>query len=40
MSFFADLLAAIGAGFAETGTSGCYVLFTDEPKMPKSLIEK
>ena len=40
MSFIANLLAKLGFGAATTGTQGCYVWFTDEPKMPKSLIEK
>ena len=40
MSFLADLLAKIGAGVAATGTQGCWVFIVDEPKMPKSLIEK
>ena len=38
--FIADLLAMIGLGAATTGTQGCYVFFTDEPKMPSCLIEK
>ena len=40
MSFIANLLAKLGAGVANTGSSACPYLFTDEPKMPKSLIEK
>ena len=40
MKFLADILAAIGAGAASVGTQGCVIWFTDEPKMPKSLIEK
>ena len=40
MSFLADLLAKIGAGVASSGTQGCWALIFDEPKMPKSLIEK
>ncbi len=40
MSFIADLLAKIGGSAASTGTKGCYLWFIDEPKMPKSLIEK
>ena len=40
MSFIADLLAKIGFGAAVTGTQGCYIFFTDEPKMPSCLIEK
>ena len=40
MSFFAELLAKIGLGAALTGTQGCFVLFTDETKMPKALLDK
>lgn len=40
MSFIADILASIGMGAATTGAQGCIVLFVDEPKMPKCLIEK
>lgn len=40
MSFIADLLAKIGGGAANTGTQGCVFWIMDEPKMPKSLIEK
>ena len=40
MSFIADLLAKLGIGAATTGTQACAYLFMDEPRMPKSLIEK
>ena len=40
MSFIAELLAKLGLGAANTGTQGCLFLIMDEPKMPKSLIEK
>ncbi len=40
MKFIADILAKIGGAAASAGTQGCYVLIIDEPKMPKSLIEK
>ena len=40
MSFIANLLAKIGIGAAVTGTQGCLYWIMDEPKMPKSLIEK
>lgn len=36
----ASLLSAIGAFAATIGTQGCLLLIVDEPKMPKSLIEK
>ena len=40
MSFIADLLAKLGLGVANVGTQGCAFFILDEPKMPKSLIEK
>jgi cyclic lactone autoinducer peptide len=40
VNFIANILAAIGAGAATTGTQGCIVWLVDEPKMPKCLIEK
>lgn len=40
MNFIAEILAAIGKGVATTGTQGCIVYFMDEPKMPKSLLNK
>ena len=40
MKFIADILAAIGNSTANAGTQGCYWWFTDEPKAPKSLIER
>ena len=40
MSFIANLLAKLGLGAAATGTQACIFYIIDEPKMPKSLIEK
>lgn len=40
MNFIANVLAAIGMCAATTGTQGCFILFFDEPKAPKFLIEK
>lgn len=40
MKFIANILAAIGGSAASAGTQGCLFLIMDEPKMPKSLIEK
>ena len=40
MSFIAELLAKLGVGAANVGTQACAYWFIDEPKMPKSLIEK
>ena len=40
MGKLATILAAIGSAAATMGTQACLTWFTDEPKMPKSLIEK
>lgn len=40
MKFVASVLAALGSVAATMGTQACIVWFMDEPKMPKSLIEK
>ena len=40
MGKLAAILAAIGSAAATMGTQACWFLFTDEPKMPRSLIEK
>ena len=40
MNFIADLLAKLGGSAATSGTQGCVFWFMDEPKIPKSLIEK
>ena len=40
MNFVAELLAKLGLGAANAGTQGCQWWIIDEPKMPKSLIEK
>ena len=40
MSFIAELLAKLGVSAANSGTQACSFWFVDEPKMPKSLIEK
>ena len=40
MGIIANILAALGKGAATTGTQGCFILFIDEPKMPKALLEK
>ena len=37
---FATLLSWIGSLSASTGTKACTVWFIDEPKMPKSLLNK
>lgn len=35
-----SIISALGALVAATATSGCLIFFVDEPKMPKSMIEK
>lgn len=39
MSILSNILKALGVSAATVGTQGCWVLFFDEPKMPKSLIK-
>lgn len=36
----ANLLALLGSLAATIGTQGCIILIADEPKMPKSLLNK
>ncbi len=33
-------ISALGALVAATATSGCLVIFVDEPVMPKSMLER
>lgn len=40
MGKLAAILAAIGSVAATMGTQACLAWLMDEPKMPKSLIEK
>lgn len=40
MKLVAKVLAVLGAVAATVGTQGCIYLFIDEPKMPKSLLNK
>ena len=37
---FAGLLSWIGSLSASAGTKACILWFSDEPKMPKSLLNK
>lgn len=37
---FAALLSWLGGLSASMGTKACTILFADEPKMPKSLLNK
>ena len=38
-ALFASLMSVIGAGAANLGTQATWFFWTDEPKMPKSLIK-
>ena len=40
MKLFYSVLAAVGAVAATLGTQGCMIFVFDEPKMPKSLLNK
>ena len=40
MKLIASILSSVGALVASIGTSGCTYLIADEPKMPKSLLNK
>lgn len=40
MKLLAAALGFMGGFVSTTGTQGCNFLLADEPKMPKSLIEK
>lgn len=35
-----SIVSALGAAVAATATSGCLIVFVDEPTMPKAMIEK
>ena len=39
MSFFANVLAALGIGSANTGSQACICFLIDEPECPESLIK-
>lgn len=39
-SLFAKICSLLGGFGASAGSTACTVWFYDEPKMPKSLIEK
>ena len=40
MKLFSSVLAVLGTVSATLGTQGCTFLILDEPKMPKSLLNK
>lgn len=35
-----SIVSALGALVAATATSGCVLIYVDEPVMPKSMLEK
>lgn len=35
-----SIVSALGAAVAATATTGCFVVFIDEPTMPKAMLEK
>lgn len=35
-----SIVSALGAAVAATATSGCLVVWIDEPTMPKCMLEK
>lgn len=37
--FFANLLAMLGIGAANTGSQACILMVIDEPECPESLIK-
>ena len=39
-ALFISLISAVGALVAASATSGCIMVFIDEPTMPKSMLEK
>ncbi len=38
MKLLASVSAFLGALVAATATTGCYIVFIDEPEMPESLL--
>lgn len=40
MKFLAAILTALASGAATMGSQACLYFIMDEPKMPKSLLEK
>lgn len=35
-----SIVSALGALFATSATTGCIMIWIDEPEMPKAMIEK
>ncbi len=40
IAFLTSLVAAAGSALAAVSTTGCLLVFFDEPEMPKSMIER
>ncbi len=38
MKYLTAALAFLGAFAAATATTGCFIIFADEPEMPESLL--
>lgn len=38
-SLFAALMSVVGMGAANVGSQACWLFWSDEPNMPKSLIK-
>jgi len=38
--YLSMLLGAIGLMVAGVATTGCWIIFVDEPEMPKSMLNK
>ena len=38
-ALFASLMSVVGMNAAELGSQASWIFWTDEPKMPKSLIK-
>ena len=39
-ALFVSAITAIGAFLAASATSGCVLVWIDEPEMPKAMIER
>ncbi len=40
LKLFASIAGLVGGAVSTLGSTGCVILFFDEPECPKSLIEK
>ena len=39
-TLFVSIISAVGALVAASATSGCIMVWVDEPTMPKSMLER